>query len=116
MKNSSSKYRALLTLLVNKVRTTNTVWLTSIPALIVVVVMMILGTVNFSKMNSMLIVSCLFAIGGISSLVVVIRKEFPFFRNIRGKTAIALGIVGLLMAWSISLAIVIRVALELFGM
>ena len=115
MKKPRSNCYTILKSITNKISTTNTIWLTSIPAIIAILIMAMLGNANLSKINSMIIVSCIFILSGFSSLVVVIRKEFPFYRIISGKVAIVIGIIGLFLSWSIALLIIIRIMLELLG-
>lgn len=93
----------------------DTIWLTSIPACIAVIIMILSPQLDLptSSQANKIVAVCVFGLGGVSSLVVVIRKEFPFFRKIKGKPAVILGTVGLLMSWIISMGILISMFLAL---
>jgi len=114
MKNAIFRFRTVLANFLDWLSTLNTAQLTSIPALIVIGVMIILGNVNMSRIANMLLVSSIFSAGSVISLVIIFRKEFPFFQTIKGKPAIILGSIGFLMSCPISIAILVRLAMDLF--
>lgn len=113
MNNVIIRLRIMLARFFDQVDIRNTAWLTSILALIAVGVMISFGNFKLPRVTNMLLVSFIFAIGSVISLVFIIRKEFPFFRNIKGKPAIILGVIGFLMSFPISIAILGRLVIEL---
>jgi len=99
-----------------KIKQINIKWLTSVPALLIVTIMIIVGNfdINLSKTTNQLLVGFIFFTASIISILIIARREYPFYQTIKGKPAVFLGIIGLLMSCPLTLAIFVKIILDIF--
>jgi hypothetical protein len=88
-------------------------WLTSFPALVIVACMIFFPKIETFKNTNLILVCLMFGVASFISLIIIIRKEYPFFRPIRGKSALALGIIGLILSCPMTIILLVRLALNM---
>lgn len=119
MKKTRKSSFVLLTFLDNfldVVKNIDIKWLTSFPSLIVITVMIIVGNLDIAYSENLndLLIGFIFLTASLVSVIIIIRKEYPFFRTIKGRPAIFLGVIGFLISFPLAAAIFIRLLLNIF--